>query len=191
MQNSISVHPFSHARQPFYTPGETTVSIGSSRTLFLGCIARRWLPIGQPIGKHILARLRSALRSSPPRPVLNLLSRHEGNAAEGLWLLMFARVSICPPRLPRLLLVTVVTALSAMSRGAGMASTTAPPPGASNGVGYPAKAAAAGTPIAGAAVGFGANAGGRTGILIHGCHLGAKGWQKIMWGDERLQRLGR
>ncbi|CAN0370914.1 unnamed protein product, partial [Ectocarpus sp. 12 AP-2014] len=31
----------------------------------------------------------------------------------------------------------------------------------------------------------------RTGVLIHGCHLGAKRWRSIMWGDEQEQRLGR
>ncbi|CAM9177584.1 unnamed protein product, partial [Ectocarpus fasciculatus] len=36
------------------------------------------------------------------------------------------------------------------------------------------------------------SAGGvRTGVLIHGCHLGAKRWRSIMWGDEQQQRLGR
>lgn len=31
----------------------------------------------------------------------------------------------------------------------------------------------------------------KTGLLIHGCHLGAKGWHNVMWGDARTQRLGR
>lgn len=31
----------------------------------------------------------------------------------------------------------------------------------------------------------------KTGLLIHGCHLGAKGWHNVMWGDVRTQRLGR
>ncbi|CAN0347888.1 unnamed protein product [Ascophyllum nodosum] len=31
----------------------------------------------------------------------------------------------------------------------------------------------------------------RTGVLIHGCHLEAKGWRSIMWGDEEHQRIGR
>lgn len=31
----------------------------------------------------------------------------------------------------------------------------------------------------------------RTGVLIHGCHLEAKGWKSIMWGDEQQQQLGR
>lgn len=43
----------------------------------------------------------------------------------------------------------------------------------------------------GGAAGTGAAGGVRTGVLIHGCHLGAKGWRSIMWGDMRQQRLGR
>eukprot|EP00903_Cladosiphon_okamuranus_P010536 g9966.t1 len=31
----------------------------------------------------------------------------------------------------------------------------------------------------------------RTGVLIHGCHLGAKGWRSVMWGNEEKQQLGR
>ncbi|CAM9225138.1 unnamed protein product [Scytosiphon promiscuus] len=98
---------------------------------------------------------------------------------------MFARASFYPPRLPRLLF-SAITVASAMSRGAGMASAPTPPPGSGNGAG-PAKAAA-GMPFSGAADGATPV---RTGILIHGCHLGAKRWRNIMWGDERLQRLGR
>lgn len=37
----------------------------------------------------------------------------------------------------------------------------------------------------------GSAGGARTGVLIHGCHLGAKQWRSIMWGDEQQQRLGR
>lgn len=31
----------------------------------------------------------------------------------------------------------------------------------------------------------------RTGILIHGCHLGADGWEEIVWGSVPEQKLGR
>mmetsp|Transcript_13197 Transcript_13197/g.32038 ORF Transcript_13197/g.32038 Transcript_13197/m.32038 type:complete len:262 (-) Transcript_13197:261-1046(-) len=31
----------------------------------------------------------------------------------------------------------------------------------------------------------------RTGILVHGCHLQAEGWERIVWGDEKKQLLGR
>ena len=30
-----------------------------------------------------------------------------------------------------------------------------------------------------------------TGILVHGCHLQATGWESIIWGDESAQLLGR
>lgn len=51
-------------------------------------------------------------------------------------------------------------------------------------------AASAGASAVGPSV-RGGNGGMRTGVLIHGCHLGAKGWRSVMWGDEKTQRLGR
>lgn len=51
-----------------------------------------------------------------------------------------------------------------------------------------AASAAASTAAASARGGQG---GVRTGVLIHGCHLGAKGWRSVMWGDEKAQKLGR
>lgn len=74
-----------------------------------------------------------------------------------------------PRRLPQLLLSVCLVVSSAL-RGAAVAKTFSAPPA---------------TAPAGAA------RGGRTGVLVHGCHLGAKGWRNIMWGDEQQQRLGR
>ena len=31
----------------------------------------------------------------------------------------------------------------------------------------------------------------RTGVLVHGCHCGAEGWERIVWGDPRSGALGR
>ncbi|CAN0264877.1 unnamed protein product [Pylaiella littoralis] len=75
-----------------------------------------------------------------------------------------------PRRPPRLILTICAVASSALG-GACIAKTFPTPPASAS-----AGAAARGV---------------RTGVLIHGCHLGAKGWRKIMWGDEQQQRLGR
>ena len=31
----------------------------------------------------------------------------------------------------------------------------------------------------------------RTGIVVHGCHCGAEGWERIVWGDPHAGALGR
>lgn len=104
-----------------------------------------------------------------PRPSRALPSVQTGTRC----LCVYAR-----PRAGRLLLmvcVVVSSVLSGTARSMPIQSASASTIGSAS-----APASTAGS------------AGGvRTGVLIHGCHLGAKRWRSIMWGDEQQQRLGR
>ena len=77
------------------------------------------------------------------------------------------------PTRPRLRRAIKMVSIVSLVLGNAEAKAVLPPPSS------PAPATG---PVAG---------GVRTGVLIHGCHLGARQWRTIMWGDERQQRLGR
>lgn len=84
----------------------------------------------------------------------------------------------CVPRVGRLLLTVCVVASSVLLGAAKSIPTQS------------ASASAIGAASASASTAV-SSGGVRTGVLIHGCHLGAKRWRSIMWGDEQQQRLGR
>ncbi|CAN0061468.1 unnamed protein product [Ectocarpus sp. 6 AP-2014] len=79
----------------------------------------------------------------------------------------------CVPRVGRLLLTVCVVASSVLLEAAKSSPTQSASASTIGAASAPASTAA------------------RTGVLIHGCHLGAKRWRSIMWGDEQQQRLGR
>ncbi|CAM9781778.1 unnamed protein product, partial [Ectocarpus sp. 8 AP-2014] len=85
----------------------------------------------------------------------------------------------CVPRVGRLLLTVCVVASSVLLEAAKSIPTQS------------ASASAIGAASAPDSTTVSAGGVRKTGVLIHGCHLGAKRWRSIMWGDEQQQRLGR